>query len=687
MSPEQANGKAVDKRADIWAFGSVLYECLTGKRAFQGDTITEIVSSILKSEPDWQALPPTTPRRVKNLLHQCLTKDPRERLHDIGDARIEIKEALEEPVEAVDATVAGLRPGRLRMGLVLAAVLVLGAAIGIMLKRTLAPGLEHPTPVVRSSISLSAWGLGLTDEGSMAISPDGETIVFRARGADAVRLYVRRVGEWEPRPLKGTEGATKPFFSPDGEWIAFSTSQGMQKIPVRGESPQLICKVGADYGGSWGRDGRIIFGSSDVGLYRVAEGSPPQPLTRLPEELGSLRYMWPGLLPGGEAALFTIWREGHASIAALYLRTGEIRPLVETGTRARYITTGHLIYESGGHLWAVPFDPERLETRGASRIVIDDVGIDTFGNAIYDVSATGTLAYMQASTSLARLVWKDRAGNTVPLKLRPRRYSMPALSPDGRRFIDTIQEGPARNLWIGSVDGEPMTRLTFGNDDWFSLFAPDGRVFFTGGQNGQYNIFSTLIGTGKAERITNTTHAQKATSWLPGGKVILFNEIRGSGTTDIMQMEADRPETARPFANDTGFNELNGSFSPDGHWVAYSSNESGIYEVYVQAYSGPGTRSQVSVDGGVGPVWHPKGGELFYQSPTAVMAVRVANGLSVGPPTPVFAHPRGQRPDVDWDVAPDGQRFLVVEHGSPSQINLVSQWFEELKRLVPTGKK
>jgi Tol biopolymer transport system component len=247
------------------------------------------------------------------------------------------------------------------------------------------------------------------------------------------------------------------------------------------------------------------------------------------------------------------------------------------------------------------------------------VRIDILGNAINDVSATGTLTYMPASTSLASLVWKDRAGNTVPLKLRPRRYSMPVLSPDGRSFVDTIQEGPARNLWIGSVDGEPMTRLTFGNDDWFGLFAPDGRVFFTCGQNGQYNIFSTLIGSGKAERITNTMHAQKATSWLPGGKIILFNKI--SDTTDIMQMKADQPETARPFANDNRFDEVNGRFSPDGNWVAYSSNESGADEVYVQAYSGSGTRNQVSVDGGIGPVWHPKGSELFYQSPTAVMAV------------------------------------------------------------------
>ncbi len=684
MSPEQAKGKPVNRRTDIWGFGCLLYECLAGRKVFHGETVTETVAAILKTEPDWSVLPAKIPPRIVDLIRRCLRKDAGERLRDIGDASIEIREALKEPLEAVQPTAAGLHHKPAQIGLVLVVVLLLGAVGGSLLWRSLASNAEIRFPVMRTSISLSGWGLDLIRRG-LAISPDGANIVFSARRADHSMLYIRTAGEWEPRPLKGTERAMASFFSPDGEWIAFSTEKGLQRIPVRGGPPQLICKLRADNGGSWGADGRIIFGKLDGTLAVItADGGTPQSVTRLSGEMGSIRHMWPAMLPGGNAAVVTVWREGHASIAAVSVKTGEIRPLVETGSRARYIQTGHLIYESEGHLVAVPFDPERLETRGASRVVIDDVGVDHLGNAAYDISTAGTLVYTPASASLSRLVWKDRSGNTTPLKLRPRNYSMPVLSPDGHRFIDTIQDGPARNLWIGNVEGEPLTRLTFGNDDWFSLFTPDSRrVLFTGGKNGRYNLYLMPVGSGKTERITDSVHPQKATSWRPDGKLLLYNEGTARGEMDIMQMEPGRPETARPLVS-TPFNEIQGMFSPDGRWVAYTSNESGAYEVYLQAYPASGTKTQVSIDGGWGPAWNPKGGELFYQAPTAVMAVRLIHGVPAGSPAPLFAHTSREWFNVDWDVAPDGQRFLVAERSPNTQINIVSNWFEELNRLCPT---
>jgi Tol biopolymer transport system component len=699
MSPEQVRGKAADHRADIFSFGAILYEMVAGRRAFQRDTAAETMTAILNEEPP--ELPPTAlvPPALDGIVRHCLEKVPEERFHsahDLAFALESLTKVSDSAIREAAASSTRLRDAPwLRAVAIIAAVLSLAVLGSTALWRIRAP--RHPSPVMRADVLVSRWGLTLA-KGGVAISPDGQTVVFTAQRGGEPLLYVRRFDEWEPRALPGTERASTPFFSFDGEWVAFAvTGKGIQKVPVRGGPPQSICAVERSvYGGTWGSDGRIIFGQwPNAGLWSVsAEGGTPQPLVRPAETSGVEFYMSPQLLPGGAGLIFTIGRGGHTSIAALSFRTGDVRPLIDSGSDGRCLPTGHLIYRSEGHLRAIGFDPQRLEVRGTSRAVIENAGD-------YGVSLTGTLVYVPPSTSLSRLVWKDRTGKTTPLNFRLRPYCFPALSPDGRRLAVTVieaaavtvEEGAARNIWVGSVEGEPLARLTFGNQDAFSVFTRDGkRVLFTSGRNGRYNIFWTPTDrSGEPQRLTDSPHAQRPTSLSPGGNVLLFSTVTDSSKHDIVQMETGRPDSARPLVK-TPFREMDGAFSPDGRWVAYQSDESGRFEVYVQAYPGPGTRIQVSTEGGLGPAWNPRGGELFYEAPAGVMSVRMVNGRPVGPPTKLFAFTSvAHILSRAWDVSPDGQRFLAVEPAeagtASSQLNIVSNWFEELKARVPAGKQ
>ncbi len=697
MAPEQLEGKPADARTDIWALGLVLYEMVTGKRPFEGPSQASLIAAILEREPAPLAvLQPLTPPLLEHTIKLCLAKSPDARwssAHDLADQLRWIREGG-SPGVSRGTTVQRVRKWRWALAgtIIISALALVGGAMFFQRWRT-----GNAQPVMRSTITVSTWGLSLRGGGGLAISPDGKTIVFSAEDSNESRLYLRRLGdEWEPRGLMGTQKAGGPFFSYDGEWIAYTIGgEGLFKIPVSGGQPKRICSGGGIYGGAWGRDGRIIFGgwgNPGAGLWSVsAEGGELQRITQPAGESGSIRHIQPHLLPGGDYALFTIWQEGRASIAAVSIRTGRVQPLIDDGSRAHYLPSGHLAYISEGHLFAIAFDPDRLEKRGESRVLIDDIAGGEYLCG-YDVSQTGTLAYLSSSPFTGRLVWKDRNGNTVPLRYNSRIYSTPALSPDGRVLAVTVRQDLQRNIWIGSVDGEPLNRLTPGSDDWFSLFSRDGRrLLFTSGQNGKYNIFSTAVdGSAKPERLTDGSHAQRATSFSPQGDVLLYNEMDPKTRLDILQVNLDRPQAARPLVN-TPFQEGQAVFSPDGLYFAYASNELGHYEVYVQAYPGPGLKKRVSINGGHAPAWNPKGGELFYQATAGVMAVKVVDGVPIGQPIQLFKHPHWTGVERNWDVSPDGRRFLVIETAedrkSPSQINLISNWFEELTRLVPTGKK
>ncbi len=688
MSPEQAKGKPVDRRTDIWAFGCLMYECLSGKRAFPGDTVSETIAAILDREPDWEALPLATPASFHRLLERSLRKNPQERLHDAADLRIEIQDMLREP-PGPELKQRGLqRP--LLPWLAVTTSLLLCVVAGIVLSRIWTRVGGNSGRVERITISLAASGLKLSPGGGVAISPDGQNIVFPAIAADGQRLYVRQLDAWEPRPLKGTEGAQNPIFSPDGQWVAFQANWKLQKIPVAGGPTEPICSASVQFnGGTWARDGHIIFGQiPNAGIWRVAaDGGQPEALARPPED--GTQYHWPELLPGGDAVMFTVLHQNR-SIAACVPGKGEIRRLVESGMHARYVQTGHLLYQAEGSLRAAPFDPDTLQIRGPSRLVEEGIAKGSGRGREYDVSAHGTLVYAPPSTSMMKLVWKDRAGSTVPLNLNPRMYAYPALSPDGRKIAVNVREGTdgAQNVWVASTEGEPMTRLSFGYYDNFNLYTPDGsRVFFTSAEKGNFNIFwAAADGSTRPEALTAGVHFLRPTSFSPDGKTLLVNDADRDGCRDICALDVAHPKVSRPFIA-TRYYELEAVFSPDGRYVAYQSNESGRDEVYVQPYPGPGPKVRISLEGGQAPAWNPRGGELFYESPNAFMAVRMEGGKPAGSPVRLFAHvPTEYR--KHYDVSPDGQRFLMLQSAEPagagSEINVITNWFEELKRLVPT---
>ena len=691
MSPEQAEGKPLDARSDVFSFGLVLYQMLTGRQAFSGDSAASAMAAVLREEP--APLGEKIPREVAKIVERCLRKDPVRRPQHMDDLKLALEELKEDSASGkLPAEIPHQGRPRRWLAVGVATVLVFAAVtVGWMLVRDRMAG--PPSSLVRLNVSLSTWGLTLTD-GGLALSPDGETLVFAACATSGEpRLYARRVREWEPRPLAGTEQGYEPFLSPDGKWVAFAVrGHGLQKVPVGGGAPQPLCAIGDLFGGAWGRDGRIIVGGywqGKTGLWSVPEeGGAPRLLIQAPGTSDSVWQMWPDVLPGSRWVVFTLRRPGQASIAAFSLQTGEVRTLIESGWRARYLATGHLVYESGGHLYVVPFDAERLMMRGASRIVVENVGNIFEQPDDYAISLNGTLAYAPSSTRLGRLVWKDRRGSTTPLRLPPAAYLLPALSPDGRRLAVTIENGAVRNVWIGGVEGEALTRLTSGTDDVFSLFTPDGKhVAFTSDQNGRYNLFwAPTDGSGQAERLVDSPDMKKPTSWF--GRTLLFNNIDKAGDVHIWRLDVDRKE-ARPFVK-TGDRELEAVVSPDGRWVAYESTQSGNWEIYVEAYPGPGTRNRVSVSGGIGARWHPKGGELFYQSGNTVWAVRVQNGRPVGSAERVFTLlPYWQFWSLErqWDIGPDG-RFLVVECAEAgAQLNLVTNWFEELKARVPHASR
>ena len=682
MSPEQAAGKVVDKRSDLWAFGVVLLEMLTGRAVFTGPDATHVVAAVLKSEPDWTTLPAETPEALRRLLRRCLVKDRKRRLDSAAGARLEIEEALIAP-----STSDGLGPlqgSATRSAWRRALPWAVAAVFGVALVSALvvwSPWRSTSGPTTRITLSLSRDN-ALTVGSGAAISPDGRTLAFVARSSEGAGLYLRGLDEWEPRPLPQTNGAALPFFSPDGRWIAFSRGGNLEKMPVSGGPSQVICKVTGPYGGRWMNDGTIIFGDwPNVGLWRVSpDGGTPQLITR-PSEGTSVRYFWPEPLPADRGILFTIFQEGRASVAVLARGSDTPRILVESGSQARYVPTGHLVYIADSHLLAVPFDVDRLEVRGGATVVVDD--INETGLTPYGISDNGVLVYQTGESLASNIVWKDRQGTTVPIGLPRRQYQYPALSRDGQRLSVVVLEGPTRNIWTGRVANEPLTRLTFGNDDIYGSWSGDGeRLFYTPGQNGKYNIFSIPTnGTGKREQLTQGPNPQWPTSVSPSGDTLFFDEIDPSTGRDIWELSISKKEP-RPLVN-TRFEERGGGLSSDQRWLAYQSNESGRAEVYVQAYPGPGVRRRVSSDGGTAPFWSRTGRELYYSTATAMFALPIldAGDLRLGPPVRLFTLTTLEVPAKATSA--DDQRFLMLQANPSSQLNLVQNWFGELRRLAP----
>jgi eukaryotic-like serine/threonine-protein kinase len=695
MSPEQARGKGLDKRTDLWAFGCVLYELLTEKLAFQGETVTEILASVLRGEPDWQALSPATPAQIRSLLKRCLQKDISQRLQAAGDARIEIQEALTAPpVEQRTAARAAPIPVWRRVSTVAPACLLVGGLIAALAVWNLKLTPARPTkPVSRLVITLPPGDqLAALDFPAVAISPDGTQLAYVAIHSGTRQIFLRALDSLEARPLSGTEGANTPFFSPDGQSLGFFAGGKLKKISVSGGAALALGNAAVPTGATWSSNGTIIFSPTAASvLLQVSEaGGVPQTLTRL--DKGEVNHGWPQLLPGSRAVLFAT--AGAARIVVQSLSSGERRDLVPGGTAPRYATTGHLIYAQGGNLMVAPFDPQRLQITGAAAPILEGVLQSGFtGGVQYSLSDTGSLVYVPGGGLAAqRLVWVSRNGTEQALAAPPRGYIYPRISPDGRRVAVSIAE-EGNQEWVYDFSRDTLTRLTFGGSlNYNSVWTPDGkRIAFMSNREGTPNIYWQLAdGSGGLERLTASEYTQPPRSFSPDGQLLAFAEIDPTTGYDIWVLRlSDRK--AEPFLR-TPFNESVPSFSPDGHWLAYVSDESGHYEVYVQPYPGPGAKYQISTEGGTEPVWNPNGKELFYRSGDKMMAVDVTTlpSFSVGRPRMLFQGPYLPTAVTFpyFDVSADGQRFLMIKPSEqkPTQIVVVQNWFEELKRRVPTGK-
>ena len=704
MSPEQARGKAVDRRADIWAFGVLLFEMLAGQQLYDGETTTDILARVIEREPDLTRMPPNTPARIRELIRRCLTKNPRQRLRDIGEARI----AIEEVVAGGDA--AELRPaaGTSRLfGWRVFALVGLGLLAGLIFAavvfRNHGPQ-DARKPVSRFSLSLPAGeavSLGLD------FSPDGSALIYNARRGTTTRLYLRRMDRLEATPLPGTEGVLQSFFSPDGQWIGFFAGGKLKKISVNGGQPVVLCDVSTSRGGSWGPDGTIVFSPSLVlaSLMRVsAAGGTPKKLTELNAQAKEVTHRWPQILPGGKAVLYVtgqardVGSYEDSKIAVERLDTHEKKILPIQGTYPRYSPTGHILFVRQNRIFAVPFDLTSLEVTGPPVPVVDDVAVTQVGIAGYAVSSTGSLAYVPGSAISTEgvLVWQDRKGLIEALQAPVRNYSEPQLSPDGQRVALTLGPGLNTDVWVYDVPHGTLTRLTFDGHDLAPVWSPDGKsIAYAANRTGGFEILSKQSDGSGAEKslIAPQDMFQIPQSWSPDGKYLAYTPASPETGTDIWVLPLEGDHKPWPFAQ-TKFMERQSRFSPDGHWIAYASDESGRDEVYVQPFPGPGGKLQVSTEGGNWPVWARDGRDLFYLSGTKMMSVSITvhpNLIVSAPRFVVEVSPSipGRFANAAYDTSPNGQRFLFVrakEQTAPGEIRVVLNWSEELKRLAPSDQ-
>jgi len=691
MAPEQAKGKEVDRRADIWAFGCVLYEMLTGKRAFEGESLSEIVAAVLKNEPDWTALPAETPAAIRALLRRCLRKDPTRRLHDSADARIEIDDVIAHPTPQPQATDTSRRRGSLRTLGWLVAVLL---AIALLVTRIGPSGPPSSSPqAMRLELNMPP-GVEASETATpnMAISPDGTRVAFIGSVGGVRRIYVRRIGEFESTVVPGTETVNICSFSPDGGALVFVASDRiLKKVSV---SDGLVTPLVGDVdfsvgGGVWGRDERITFVRAGT-LWRVsANGGPAEQLTTLDGTKGELAHIWPTAV-ADSAILFTSVSGVDrvvTRIESLSLVTKERRVVIDAGRNPLYTASGHLLFFRDGTMVAAPFDAARLQVSGPAVSVLKDISLDQFGAPLLTISGAGSLAYIPAAQATKRLVWVTRQGVEQPITDVTRPYKNPRLSPDGQRVIVEVAGGG--DLWIQDIKRSTFTKLTTADTlaKTFAVWTPDARV-----------LFRTLTGisqvdpdSGAATKAIGLTNLSSLpTSVSPDGQTLAYIQQTSETGGDVYALSLHGEPQNRAVVKTSAY-DGGGVFSPDGHWLAYVTNESGQFEVYVRPYPGPDRKVPVSTEGGTHPRWNRNGKELFYRNGNKMMVVDVSAtpdlGLSRARILFEQRYAFGSAQTVaNYDVSPDGERFVMVKDDSASgRINVVLNWLEELKRLVPTN--
>ena len=629
MAPEQARGKVVDKRADIWAFGVVLYEMLTGHRAIAGEETSDVLAAVLRQDVDWSTLPSGTPPAIRRLLRRCLEKDPRKRLSSIGDARLELDET--EPVVVTPQPPAPpVRRGPTRWFWPALAGAALLVAAGALLKPAPrpAPAAGHFTIELPDSAPVVTLDIPGINEGPIALAPDGRQLVYVAADGSSTRLYVRAMANLTPRALPGTEGARLPFFSPDGQWVGFFADGKLKKTPIAGGTPAILADAPLGCGASWGPSGQIAFAPSDTsGIFLVSdEGGTPRALTTLDFAAGDNSHRWPQWLPGGRALLVTAiaWSRETSDVVMVDAASGSRRTVLAGADFARYVPaapgarTGHLVFVKAGALAAAPFDQAGAERAGAPVVVVEGVRSGQF-----DISASGTLAYAPGSGAAIdySLVWVDRTGAAQPLTDLRRPYEDLHLSPDGRRVALTIEEaGPysPANVWLADTGRGTLTRLTFEGYSRDPVWTPDGSAVAFGSKRGasEFGIYRQRVdGQAEAELIWASPVPiwPDPQSWSPDGRTLVFSTKAKETAEDIWTLSLEGSREAKPWLQ-TPVNEWAGRLSPDGRWIAYNSDESGQPEVYVRPFPGPGGKWLVSQGGGgFNAIWSRDGRRLHFR--------------------------------------------------------------------------
>ncbi len=711
MSPEQARGQEVDRRTDVWAFGCVLYEMLSGKKAFAGATFSDTLAAVLDREPDWSALPRDTPRGAVHLMRRCLRKEREARLRDIGDVRLDLEELLTAPESGEEAgsTSAGNLRAEARPSLPLRLALLVGAGVaGAALWALLAGKPSAERPVVRMAIPLpSPESIAGVVASAVAISPDGTQLAYVASRGGRAQLYLRALDRLESRAIPGTEGADTPFFSPDGQWVGFCSrlESKLKKVPVGGGTALTMGTTsGLPRGATWGPDGTIVFARDAASaLYRMqADGGTGEPLTKLEAARHETSHRLPEFLPDGQAVLFTVKFDDttifdEASIEVISLRTLKRSVLIAGGTNPRY-AAGHLFYERAGSLWAAPFDAHALELTGPSALVVEGVAnTPDYGSADFAVSRDGSLVYVpgKARGVDRRLVRVTRAGKVSPLAESRRGFEDLRLSPDGRRLAVDVA-GANNQIWIYDLERGTLSPQTVRFNNMTPIWTPDGRrlTFASDREGPSLSIFwQPADGSGSTERLaTNQQHWVGPVDWTPDGETLLVEDFVTRGLW-ALPLRGDR--TPRPVFQGPFNHQLNARLSPNGRWLAFVSNESGRPEVYVRDFPALGGRTLVSTDGGVLPAWSRNGRELFYLERNRMMAATVTSegAFAATKPRPLFESKIPPPPDggyQGYDVTPDGD-FLFVEPGESdapqTQIDVVVNWLQEVRQRVAAAQR